>query len=152
MLSVTDTALEVVDLVKRYGERTAVEGLSFSVPTATVLALLGPNGAGKTTTVEIAEGFRKADSGAVRVLGLDPTNQAEAIGLIEEQLNLPGDIAAETYAIATDPVNGLARDAALDLAGFQTMLKLRAAFEGSAPSPAERYFDLSYRQRALATL
>ena len=83
---------------------------------------------------------------------LDPANRAEVIRLIETQLNLPGDIAAETYAAATDPVNGLARDAALDLAGFQTMLKLRAAFEGSAPLPAERYFDLSYRQRALAAL
>ena len=68
----TGPALEVVDLVKRYGERTAVDGLSFAVRRGTVLALLGPNGAGKTTTVEVAEGFRRADGGSVRVLGLDP--------------------------------------------------------------------------------
>ena len=76
MLSVTEPALEVVDLIKRYGERTAVDGLSFTLRTGSVLALLGPNGAGKTSTVEVAEGFRKADGGAVRVLGLDPGNAA----------------------------------------------------------------------------
>ena len=68
----TGPALEVVDLVKRYGERAAVDGLSFDVRRGTVLALLGPNGAGKTSTVEVAEGFRRADGGTVRVLGLTP--------------------------------------------------------------------------------
>jgi ABC-2 type transport system ATP-binding protein len=76
MLGVSDTALEVVDLIKRYGVRTAVDGLSFSVQRGTVCALLGPNGAGKTTTVEVAEGFRTADGGSVRVLGHDPRDQA----------------------------------------------------------------------------
>jgi ABC-2 type transport system ATP-binding protein len=69
-------AVEVVDLVKRYGARTAVDGLSLTAPTGTVLALLGPNGAGKTTTIEICEGFRRPDAGSVRVLGLDPTRDA----------------------------------------------------------------------------
>ena len=69
-------ALEVVDLVKRYGARTALDGLSFTVASGTVCALLGPNGAGKTTTVEIAEGFRKPDGGSVRVLGRDPRDPA----------------------------------------------------------------------------
>ena len=71
----SELALEVVGLVKRYGARTAVDGLSFSVRSGTVLALLGPNGAGKTTTVEVCEGFRAADGGTVRVLGLDPGNR-----------------------------------------------------------------------------
>jgi len=73
---VTPAALEVSDLVKRYGERTAVDGLSFEAQAGQVTALLGPNGAGKTTTVEIAEGFRTPDGGRVRVLGLDPRDQA----------------------------------------------------------------------------
>ncbi|MCW2500825.1 MAG: transporter related [Frankiales bacterium] len=72
----TDTALQVVDLLKRYGDRTAVDGLSFQVRRGTVCALLGPNGAGKTTTVEVAEGFRRADGGVVRVLGHDPGDAA----------------------------------------------------------------------------
>jgi ABC-2 type transport system ATP-binding protein len=69
-------AVEVVDLVKRYGDTTAVDGISFSVPAGAVVALLGPNGAGKTSTVEVAEGFRTADGGQVRVLGMDPADPA----------------------------------------------------------------------------
>jgi len=73
---VTDTALEVNGLVKRYGGRTVVDGLSLRVRRGTVLALLGPNGAGKTTTVEVCEGFREPDGGSVRVLGLSPRDSA----------------------------------------------------------------------------
>src|SRR5262249_4087370 len=72
-------AVEVVDLVKRYGRNTAVAGLSLTVPPGSVLALLGPNGAGKTTTVEICEGFRAPDGGTVRVLGLDPVRDARVL-------------------------------------------------------------------------
>ncbi|WP_427893731.1 ABC transporter ATP-binding protein [Kribbella sp. GL6] len=65
-------AVEIDNLVVRYGEKTAVDGLSLTVTAGTVTAVLGPNGAGKTTTVETCEGFRRPDSGSVRVLGLDP--------------------------------------------------------------------------------
>jgi ABC-2 type transport system ATP-binding protein len=65
-------ALLIEDLVKSYGDRRAVDGLSLALPRGEILALLGPNGAGKTTTIEICEGFRTADSGVVRVLDLDP--------------------------------------------------------------------------------
>jgi ABC-2 type transport system ATP-binding protein len=72
----SDAAVEVDGLVKRYGGKTAVDGLDLSVRTGTVLALLGPNGAGKTSTVEVCEGFRRPDGGIVRVLGLDPRDPA----------------------------------------------------------------------------
>jgi ABC-2 type transport system ATP-binding protein len=75
-VSPAPAAVEIVDLVKAYGTNRAVDGLSLTVATGSVLALLGPNGAGKTTTVEICEGFRPADSGSVRVLGLDPASGA----------------------------------------------------------------------------
>ncbi len=68
----TQPAVEVVDLVMRYGSVTAVDGLSLTVDPGTVTAILGPNGAGKTTTIETCEGFRDPQSGSVRVLGLDP--------------------------------------------------------------------------------
>ncbi|TDW93583.1 ABC-2 type transport system ATP-binding protein [Kribbella pratensis] len=64
--------MEIDNLVVRYGEKTAVDGLGLTVSAGTVTAVLGPNGAGKTTTVETCEGFRRPDSGTVRVLGLDP--------------------------------------------------------------------------------
>lgn len=50
-------AVEVVDLVMRYGAVTAVDGLSLTVEPGTVTAILGPNGAGKTTTIETCEGL-----------------------------------------------------------------------------------------------
>jgi ABC-2 type transport system ATP-binding protein len=67
-----DLAIDVAGLVKRYGDRTVVDGLDLAVVRGSIVALLGPNGAGKTTTVEILEGYRRADGGSVRVLGLDP--------------------------------------------------------------------------------
>jgi ABC-2 type transport system ATP-binding protein len=65
-------AVEIDNLVVRYGDKAAVDGLSLTVTGGTVTSVLGPNGAGKTTTVESCEGFRRPDSGRVRVLGLDP--------------------------------------------------------------------------------
>ncbi|MDR6119426.1 ABC-2 type transport system ATP-binding protein [Aeromicrobium sp. SORGH_AS981] len=72
-------AVEIHDLVVRYGDVTAVDGLTLSVGTGTVTSVLGPNGAGKTSTVETCEGFRRATSGTVRVLGLDPVRDAAAL-------------------------------------------------------------------------
>lgn len=68
----SNTAIEAVGLHKSYGGTKAVADIDLSVPRGEVFALLGPNGAGKSTTVEILEGFRRRDSGTVRVLGEDP--------------------------------------------------------------------------------
>ena len=71
--------MQIAGLVKRYGGTPAVDGIDLTMPSGSVLALLGPNGAGKTTTVEICEGFRTADTGTVRVLGLDPATDGAAL-------------------------------------------------------------------------
>jgi ABC-2 type transport system ATP-binding protein len=65
-------AIEVRDIVKRYGSRAVVDGIRLTVAAGELVALLGPNGAGKTTTVECLEGLRRPDGGTVRVLGTDP--------------------------------------------------------------------------------
>ena len=108
-------AVEVHDLVKAYNGRSVVDGLTFSVAPGEVFALLGPNGAGKTTTVEILEGYRRADAGSVRVLGLDPSRQGALlkprIGLMLQQGGLFPQITprealrlfAAFYADAEDP-------------------------------------------------
>lgn len=62
----------VENLTVRYRSLTAVDNVSFTAPTGSVTVILGPNGAGKTSTIEVCEGFRTAESGSVRVLGLDP--------------------------------------------------------------------------------
>ncbi len=64
--------IEVRDLVVRYGDLVAVDGVSFDARPGEILALLGPNGAGKTSTVEVLEGYRRPSGGSARVLGLDP--------------------------------------------------------------------------------
>jgi ABC-2 type transport system ATP-binding protein len=63
--------IEVADLYKKYGDLTAVDGLSFQVAEGEIFGLLGPNGAGKTTTLEILETLKPATSGRVVVDGLD---------------------------------------------------------------------------------
>ncbi len=65
-------AIEVTGLRKSYGQREVLHGIDFAVERGEVFALLGPNGAGKTTTVEILEGYRSRDGGAVSVLAEDP--------------------------------------------------------------------------------
>jgi ABC-2 type transport system ATP-binding protein len=72
-------AIEVSGLVKRYGPLAAVDGIQFSVTPGSVFSFLGPNGAGKTTTTEILEGLRKRTEGEVRVLGLDPWTEGDAL-------------------------------------------------------------------------
>ncbi|MFY1660575.1 ABC transporter ATP-binding protein [Micromonospora sp. WMMD1274] len=69
--------IEVDGLVKRYGEHTAVDGVSFAVEQGEIFGILGPNGAGKTTTVECVEGLRVPDGGTVRVCGIDPQRDTE---------------------------------------------------------------------------
>src|SRR5919201_3669287 len=80
------SAVSVEGLRKTYGQVEAVRGVSFEIETGEVFGLLGPNGAGKTTTVEILEGYRERDAGAVSVLGEDPQRATrgwrERIGVV----------------------------------------------------------------------
>lgn len=88
----SSAVLQAQDLVKRYGDFTAVDGVSFSVAEGECLALLGPNGAGKTTTVEMLEGLKEPDSGAVTIFGLDlaakRTEVMEKVGVLLQETNL----------------------------------------------------------------
>ncbi len=72
-------AVEVKDIKKHYNGTRAVDGVSFSVENREIFGMLGPNGAGKTTTMEIVEGLRRPDAGAVTVLGLDVQRNARAV-------------------------------------------------------------------------
>src|SRR5215831_7321440 len=86
---------------------------------------------------------------------LDPANKDEVIALLAERLKLTPQIAAQSYAVAVNPAEGIAKDVRLDMAGFNNTLKLRAEIEGQwgghAP-PAEKYIDLSYYDRALSSI
>ena len=75
----TTPAVEAIDLVKRFGDFTAVDRVSFVVPEGTVLGLLGPNGAGKTTTVRMLTTLSEPTSGVARVAGHDVVREADAV-------------------------------------------------------------------------
>ena len=71
--------VEAQNLIKRYGRVTAVDGVSFTIRRGEIFGLLGPNGAGKSTTLDILEGIRSADGGAVLIDGLDVRRNRRAI-------------------------------------------------------------------------
>lgn len=83
---IVDIALQVKNLVKSYGNKKVVKGISFTVYKGEIFALLGANGAGKTTSLECIEGIRKYDSGEIEVNG--------TIGVQLQSSSLPANITA----------------------------------------------------------
>ena len=71
--------IQVASIRKAYGATVAVDDVSFDVQPGEIFGLIGPNGAGKTTTMECVEGLRTPDSGAISVLGLNPTRRADTL-------------------------------------------------------------------------
>ena len=87
----TDAAIVVEDLGKRFGDIVAVDGVGLEVPAGTVLGLLGPNGAGKTTIVRILTTILTPDSGQASILGHDVAREPQAV---RETIGLAGQYAA----------------------------------------------------------
>ncbi|MHA4854173.1 ATP-binding cassette domain-containing protein [Rhodococcus sp. MSC1_016] len=77
----SEAAIEAIELVKRFGDNVAVDGVSFTVPQGSVLGLLGPNGAGKTTTVRMMTTLSIPTSGTARVAGHDVVTDPGAVRL-----------------------------------------------------------------------
>src|SRR5689334_12350549 len=90
--------IRVTNLVKKYGDFTAVNDISFDVAEGEIFAFLGPNGAGKTTTIKILTTLLKPTSGAVELDGLDPTvRQNEArkrFGIVFQDPSLDEELTA----------------------------------------------------------
>src|SRR5919112_583378 len=86
----TPLAVEALDLVKRFGDTVAVDHVSFSVPTGSVLGMLGPNGAGKTTTVRMLTTMSRPTSGTGRVAGYDIVHDPDAV---RRSMGLTGQVA-----------------------------------------------------------
>lgn len=86
----------IQDLVKTYGDRKAVDGLSLSVREGEIFGFLGPNGAGKTTTVRCVSTLTNFDSGTIRVDGVDllkdPVTAKSRMGIIQQQISLDKDL------------------------------------------------------------
>ncbi len=86
---------------------------------------------------------------------MDPANKDRAVALLADRLKVAPDVALKSYEMAADPARGFAKDARFDVEGFKNTLKLRAEIEGQwggTPPPPDKYFDLSYYDRAMAGL
>jgi ABC-2 type transport system ATP-binding protein len=121
--------VELSGMVKRYGQTTAVDGLSLTAGRGEVTAILGPNGAGKTTTIEVCEGYRGADGGTVRVLGLDPVGDAgrlkPRVGVMLQAGGIPPAVPAGEYLKTLSRFHVKPHDAAwlLDIVGLTAHAK-----------------------------
>jgi ABC-2 type transport system ATP-binding protein len=119
------SVIKVENLYKYYDDVKAVDGISFEVQEGEIFGCLGPNGAGKTTTIEIIEGYKTADSGRAKVLGLDPRRDRyelrERIGLMLQETSLypdlkVGELLRLFASYYQHPVNP---DALLEMIGLQ---------------------------------
>jgi ABC-2 type transport system ATP-binding protein len=126
-----DEAIVVENFSKSYGAHRVVDHLNFTVQRGEIFALLGPNGAGKTTTVETLEGYRTADEGTIRVLGLDPIHNGQMlkpqIGVMLQQDGLyPGLTAREVlHLFAGYYERPQSIDALLERVGLTSVAKIR---------------------------
>lgn len=103
--------IEVVKLTKSYGDRKAVDNISFKINKGEVVGFLGPNGAGKTTTMKIITGFMAATEGSVSVAGFDvfeePIEVKKRIGYLPETPPVYGDMRVEEYLTFVAKLKGV---------------------------------------------
>src|SRR5438445_2364395 len=91
MPAMSETAIRVEGLIKRFGGVVALDGIDFAVPAGSVFGLLGPNGAGKTTAVRVLATVIGSDGGRAEVLGRDVVRDADTV---RHLIGLAGQFAA----------------------------------------------------------
>jgi ABC-2 type transport system ATP-binding protein len=113
--------IEAQNLTRRYGDFTAVHGISFSVGEGEIVGMLGPNGAGKTTTIRMITGFLPPTSGRVTVAGKDlfesPREARRQLGYLPENVALYGEMRVEEYLAYRARLEGLGRAEAREAIG-----------------------------------
>lgn len=139
------TAIEFSHVTRRFGDITAVDDLNVTVPEGSITVLLGPNGAGKTTTVRLTTGALRSDRGTIRVLGMDPVHEGDAVRATTavvppkpalydqltgwENLKYTADIFGADHAAIGPAAERFAIDHALhlDVGGYSTGMRTRLA-------------------------
>lgn len=141
----SESAISVSDLTRRFGTTTALAGVTLSLPRGAVYGLVGANGAGKTTLIKHLLGLLRAESGSVRVFGLDPVADPvgvlSRIGYLSEENDLPGWMRVDELVRYTRAFYPAWDDAYAE--------DLRATF---ALDPAAKVKNLSKGQKARAGL
>ncbi len=103
--------IEVSNLVRRYGDFTAVDGVSFDVGDGEIVGMLGPNGAGKTTAIRVVTGFLPPTSGRVRIVGHDlfedPVSVRRKIGYLPENVALYPEMRVTEYLAYRAQLEGM---------------------------------------------
>jgi ABC-2 type transport system ATP-binding protein len=106
-----EPAIVLVSVVKRYGQTTALAGLSLEVRRGEMFGLIGPDGAGKTTAIRVMCGLLHADQGELRVLGLDPVRAhralTERVGYLSQRFSLYGDLTIDENIAFFAEVHGV---------------------------------------------
>jgi ABC-2 type transport system ATP-binding protein len=144
----SEPAIRVRDLRKLYGERPAVDGLSFEVPRGCFFGFLGPNGAGKTTTIRMLTGLAPPDSGSIEMLGLASPDRAldikQRIGLVPDESLLFDRLTGGEFLEFVGRMYGLDRRVARRRAG-----ELLALFElDGQPGKLIAEYSKGMRKRA----
>src|SRR5260221_6122036 len=138
---VSEAVIQVSELTRRFGARTALASVSLSMPRGAVYGLVGANGAGKTTLIKHILGLLRAESGSVRVFGLDPVADPvgvlSRVGYLSEENDLPGWMRVDELIRYTRAFYPGWEDAYAE--------ELRRAF---ALDPAPKITELSTWQRA----
>lgn len=119
MKSTRSQLLLAKDLIKYYGERPALRGLSFSLKAGRILGFLGPNGAGKTTAIRILTTILEPDSGSFSVAGISssyPEKIREKIGVLPESLGFPKNVTGLEYLTYFGQLYGQSVDYSIKLA------------------------------------
>lgn len=139
--------IEVKDLVKRYGDHTAVDHLSFTVERGQILGFLGPNGAGKSTTMNIITGYISATEGTVLINGHDifeePEEAKKCIGYLPELPPVYPDMTVREY------LNFVAEIKLVDRKRKQYMIKdaMKKAKVEEVSERLIKHLSKGYRQR-----
>ncbi len=137
----SESVISVSELTRRFGATTALDSVSLSLPRGAVYGLVGANGAGKTTLIRHILGLLRAQSGSVRVFGVDPVADPVAvlsrIGYLSEENDLPGWMRVDELIRYTSAFYPKWDDAYAE--------ELRRAF---ALDPASKIKDLSRGQKA----
>jgi ABC-2 type transport system ATP-binding protein len=110
--------IRIENLVKRYGDIVAVDGLSFEVEQGEIFGLLGPNGAGKTTTIRVVMDILQPDAGTVTVLDRSPTQAKSSVGYLPEERGLYRNLKVLDTLVYLAELKGVPRATARERAGY----------------------------------